>query len=77
MRIEAEAKNFQVGMIAFLPYWGKLRKAKIIGLSNLIPTNSGNKLSVHYKLVSGDTESGNMCIMDEHSVYEVWTRNIR
>lgn len=80
MRIEVKAKDFQVGMIAFLPYWGKLRKAKIIALSEFIPTPSGNKRTVYYKLLTGDTKDVNMCIMSENSAYEVyetWTRNIR
>lgn len=68
------AKNFEVGMIAFLPYWGKLRKAKIVGLSELIPTQAGNKRTVHYKFVNIEDRSDNMCIMDETSVYEIYIR---
>jgi len=54
MRIKVAAKDFKEGMIAFLPYWGKLRKAKIVRLSDLMATKAGNKRSVVYKLVSGD-----------------------
>lgn len=75
MRIKVAAKDFKEGMIAFLPYWGKLRKAKIVGLSDPMPTKTGNKRSVFYKLVTGD-DMEQMCIMSENSVYEVLVRKM-
>lgn len=78
MRIKLEAKHFQVGMIAFLPYWGKLRKAKITKFDGPYPTLDGNKCSVTYRPVTGlGKDAEFMCIMSENSVYEVWSRKLR
>lgn len=77
MRIKVKAKNFQEGMVAFLPYYGKLRKAVIVGLSDPTPTKTGYKRSVIYRLVVGHDDMEQMCIMNENSVYEVWVRKPR
>ncbi len=75
MRTKTHARDLKVGNLAFLPYWGKLMKAKIIAVSAVIQTKAGERVTVHYEVLSEPLpRPGNICIMDVNSVYEVYTR---
>lgn len=79
MRVKTKARDLKVGDLAFLPYYGKLLKAKITGVSAVIPINGSSgreRINVMYEVLSeGDPRMGNACCMDVSSVYEVYTRS--
>ena len=81
MRTMSRACDLKVGDLAFLPFWGKLMKAKIIAISAVLQTKSGERITVHYEVLSEPIHRlrrpGNLYIMDVNSVYEVYTRPAR
>jgi hypothetical protein len=77
MRVKTKARDLKVGDTAFLPYFGKLMKSKIDGVSAVWSSKSGSgeRVNVHYEVLSEPLpRHGNMCCMDVNSVYEVYLR---
>lgn len=70
MRIKTPAKAFKAGMLAFLPYYMKLRKAKITTVAPV-----GEYITVYYRLLSESNPlRNNLCVMKPTSEYEVYVR---
>lgn len=75
MRIKVKAQDLKKGQIAYLPYYGDLRRAKIVFVGR-VPLL--DRMRVEYVLTdTRELQSQNMCIMDLNSVYEVYKRNSR
>lgn len=75
MRVKLEVSKLAVGDLAFLPYWGKLLKAKIEEISSEFSYPNGKYVRVRYVVLSEPSpRHSNYCVMNVNSVYEVYTR---
>lgn len=73
MRRKVEAKYLKPGMIAFLPYYGKLRKSKINNVGSPYKTKTGEMIQVTYRLVySPYLKNENMSFLTADKLYEVY-----
>lgn len=78
MRTTTAVSNLRVGMIAFLPYWGRLLKSKITKVSGPYEMKTGPHVGVFYVSLAKTTlQCENMCMMKSSSVYEVYSRKPR
>ena len=72
MRFKSKASNLRKGQIAYLPYFGRLLRAKITGTNR----HSGayhNVVSVIYEVLSEPCpRTPNQCNMHADSEYEVY-----
>jgi len=75
MRTKTKVSDLRVGMIAYLPYFGKLLKSKITHVSPPIQTKVDVCVVVRYEVLSEPLpRHGNQCAMRVESQYEVYTR---
>lgn len=78
MRIKTKATDLRKGMIAFLPYFGRLLRAKITDEVHP-PTKTpmgGEIVAVVYEVLSEPhPRHRNMCHMSSTSEYEVYKRS--
>jgi len=73
-RTKIAVSDFQVGMIAFLPYYGKLRKSKITHLTHRQIKTEAYVVVQYVVFCDLPPRHGNMCIMKITSEYEIYTK---
>lgn len=74
VRTRVAASDLKVGMIAFLPYWGRLLKSKITRVTPY-EMKAGPYVGVKYVPVAKTAlQCDFLCMMKSSSVYEVYTR---
>lgn len=74
MRVKVKAKDLREGQIAFLPYFGKPRKAKIIAVGVLTLKDGKKGVRVDYEI---DGMSNECWMSDVERQYEVYRRPAR
>jgi hypothetical protein len=74
VRTRVAASDLKPGMVAFLPYWGRLLKSKIARVTPY-DMKSGSHVGIYYVAVAKTAlQCESLCIMKSSSVYEVYTR---
>lgn len=74
MRTRVAASDLKAGMVAFLPYWGRLLKSKITRVTPY-EMKAGPYVGVYYVAVAKTAlQHESLCMMKSSSVYEVYTR---
>lgn len=77
MRTKVSAADLKVGMVAFLPYWGRLLKSKVTSVTPYA-LKAGPHVGVKYVAVAKTAlQCESLCVMKISSVYEVYTRKPR
>lgn len=78
MRTKVSAADLKVGMVAFLPYWGRLLKSKVTSVTPVYETKAGPHVGVKYVAVAKTAlQCESLCVMKISSVYEVYIRKPR
>jgi len=71
MRAKVLSRDLKVGMVAYLPYFNGIRKAKITGVFD-----HGDCVRVDYWVFSAP-ETPHSCVMKSDSEYEIWVEDCR